>query len=78
MHIDTSCVTQPTQFQIPSKVFKSEFPGNRIKLFISQESEWFTRSVPSLYNRKIAHGKNIEPKSYPGIQPIYERPSFNH
>ena len=44
--------TQPTQFQILSEIFKSEFPGNWIKLFISPESAWFTESVPIIGNKK--------------------------
>ena len=38
-------LTELTHFQILSKIFKSKFPGNRIKLFIFPDSASFTESV---------------------------------
>ena len=36
----------PTQFRKLEKYFKSEFPGNEIKLLVSPDSAWFPDSVP--------------------------------
>ena len=49
----------PTQFQKFNKNFKIKFPGNRSKIFESLKSAWLTESVPSFWNRKIAHIKKL-------------------
>ena len=62
--------TQPTQFQIPSEIFKIEFPGNWTKSFISSESALFTDSISIFANKKDMAILN------PGIQPKYIQYSY--
>ena len=53
----------PNQFLKSEQKFQNwfprEFPGNRVRIVISPESTWFTESVQSFWNRKMAHIQNL-------------------
>jgi len=55
-----------------SKIFKSKFPGNRIKLLVCTDSAWFTESVPIIRNKKRINKKVIGILK-PGIKPGYKQ-----